>query len=84
MISATALTDAVWLVEEVAAVAQRLLCVLIDRDRDRLDVLIAVALARGALTQLSKRLDPGRVVRVLVVPLQTPSPAPAAKHASFR
>ena len=43
------LADAVGLVEEVVAVAQRLLCVLIDRDRDCLDVLIAVALACGAL-----------------------------------
>jgi hypothetical protein len=39
--------DAVGLVEEVISVAQRLLCVLIDRNGDRLDVLIAVALARG-------------------------------------
>ena len=43
------LADAVGLVEEVIAVAQRFLCVLIDRNGDRLDVLIAVALARGSL-----------------------------------
>jgi hypothetical protein len=37
-----ALADAVGLVEEVAPVTQRLLSVLIDRNGDRLDVLIAV------------------------------------------
>ena len=43
------LADAVGLVEEVIAVAQRFLCVLIDRNGDRLDVLIAVTLSRGPL-----------------------------------
>jgi hypothetical protein len=43
------LADAVRLVEKVVAVAQRLLCVLIDRNCDRLDVLEAMALTRGAL-----------------------------------
>ena len=52
--------DAIGLVEKVIAVTQRFLCVLIDRDGDRLDVLVAVALARRALTQLGKRGDPGR------------------------
>jgi hypothetical protein len=50
-LAAAALADAIGLVEKVIAVAQRLLCVLVDRDCDRLDVLIAVALARGSLAQ---------------------------------
>ena len=57
-------TGAVGLAEKVIAVAQRLLCILVDRNCDRLNVLMAVALTRGALTQFGKRLDPGRVVRV--------------------
>jgi hypothetical protein len=57
-------------VEKVIAIAQRLLCVLIDRDRDCLNVLVAIALSRGPLPQFSKRVDPGRVVSVLVVPFE--------------
>ena len=58
-VAAAALPDAVGLVEEVIAVAQRLLCVLVYRDGDRLDVLIAVALTGRPLAQLGKRVDPG-------------------------
>jgi hypothetical protein len=62
------LTDTVGLVEEVVAVAQRFLCILIDRNSDRLNVLIAVALARGdglagariALAIASQRLESKR------------------------
>jgi hypothetical protein len=50
----TALANAIRLVEEVVAVAQRLLGVLVDRHDDRLDVWIAVALARGSLTALQQ------------------------------
>jgi hypothetical protein len=61
------LTDTVGLVEEVVAVAQHL-CILIDRNSDRLNVLIAVALARGdglagariALAIASQRLESKR------------------------
>ena len=78
------LADPIGLVEEVIAVAQRFLCVLIDRNGDRLDVLIAVTLSRGPLPQFGKRVEPGRVVRLLVVPFQLfahhqlrpPMPAP--------
>jgi len=41
--------DAIGLVEKVIAVAQRLLCVLVDRNGDRLNVLIAVAFTRCPL-----------------------------------
>jgi len=51
------LADTVGLVEKVIAVAQRLLRVLVDRNGDRLDVLIAMALARRLLTQLCERVD---------------------------
>jgi hypothetical protein len=57
-----ALTNAVRLVEEVVAVAQRLLCVLVDRNGDSLDVLEAMAFTRSALPQLGERVDPWRVV----------------------
>jgi hypothetical protein len=40
--SARALADAVRLVEKVIAVAQRLLGVLINRNADRLDVLVEI------------------------------------------
>lgn len=39
------LADAVRFVEEVVAVAERLLCVLIDRNGDRLDMLEAMRAA---------------------------------------
>jgi hypothetical protein len=65
-----ALSHTVGLVEKVVAVAQRLLCILIDRNGDRLDVLKAMALTRGALPQLGERVDLWRVARLLVVPFQ--------------
>jgi hypothetical protein len=37
------------------AVAERLFSVLVNRDRDRLDVLIAMALARGPLAEFGER-----------------------------
>jgi hypothetical protein len=58
------------LVEKVLAVAQRLLCVLIDRNGDRLNMLEAIALTRGALAQFGERVDPWRVVRLVVVPFE--------------
>ena len=63
-------TDAIGLVEKVIAVAERLLCVLVDRNGDRLDVLIAVALSRGPLPKFGKRVDPRRTVRLVIVPFQ--------------
>ena len=39
--SLTAITNAMWLVEEVFPVTGRRLCVLVDRNQDRLDVVIA-------------------------------------------
>ena len=57
------LADAIGLIEKVVAIAQRFLCVLVDRDRDRLDVLIAMALARGPLAEFGERLKPRRIVR---------------------
>ena len=45
------------LVEKVVAVAERLLCVLVDRNGDRLDVLVAVALARGAASSASASIQ---------------------------
>jgi hypothetical protein len=36
-----ATTDAVWLVEEVLSIAQRLVPILVNGDRDGLDVLVA-------------------------------------------
>ena len=37
------------------------LCVLVDRNRDGLDVLIAVAFTRRPLEQLGERVDPPTV-----------------------
>jgi hypothetical protein len=57
------LANAIGLVEKVVAVAKCLPCVLVDRNGDRLDVLIAIALARGPLAQFGKprlpRNNPG-------------------------
>ena len=41
-----AITDTIRLVEEVVAIAERRLGVLVDRDHDRLDVRVAPAFAR--------------------------------------
>ena len=48
---AAKLADAVRLVEEVVAVAQRFLRVLVDRNGDRLDVLITSIVAQLHLTK---------------------------------
>ena len=48
---AAKLAGAVRLVEEVVAVAQRFLCVLVDRNGDRLDVLITSIVAQLHLTK---------------------------------
>ena len=65
-----ALADSVRLVEKVVAVAQRLLCILVDRDDDRLDVLEAMAFTCCPLAQCGERVEPWRVVRFFVVPIQ--------------
>jgi hypothetical protein len=70
---ATKLTDAVRLVEKVVAVAQRLLGVLVDRDRDRLHVLSTVAFTRCLSPQLSERIDPWRAV-IFAVPFRSFAP----------
>ena len=46
-----ALADTVGFVEKVVAVAQRLLSVLVDRNGDRLDVLITSIVAQLHLTK---------------------------------
>jgi hypothetical protein len=48
--------DAVRLVKEIIAVAKRCFGILIDSNDDRLDVLIAVALARRAKPNFGERL----------------------------
>jgi hypothetical protein len=60
----TALTDAIWLVKKEVAVTKRLLGVLVDRNRDRLDVLYAMTFTCDPLAQLSERIEPRRVVRL--------------------
>ncbi|MDE5454214.1 hypothetical protein GWE18_15450 [Bradyrhizobium sp. CSA112] len=44
------------------------------------------AFARRSATHFGKRLDPRRIVRRLIVPIERalPSPTPATKHAPFR
>ena len=49
------ISDTVGLVEKVVAVARRRLCVLIDCDRDRLNML-EIAFTRGPLAQLGERI----------------------------
>jgi hypothetical protein len=63
----------IWSIREgarskIASAIQR--AVQVDRDGDRLDVLITVALARSSLAQVGQRFDPCWVVRLVVVPLQ--------------
>ena len=50
------ISDTVGLVEKVVAVARRRFCVLIDCDRDRLNMLEAIAFTRGPLAQLGERI----------------------------
>lgn len=60
--------DAVGPVQEVCPITRRRFGVLVDGDDDRLDVLVAPTLARGPVAHLCKRVQPGRIVRVVVVP----------------
>jgi hypothetical protein len=55
-------------IQKVVAVAQSSFGVLIDRDHDRLDVLIAVALERTHAANVGECFNPGRVICIGVVP----------------
>jgi hypothetical protein len=48
------------MVEEVVAIAERCLGVLVDRDDDRLDMSVAVALARRLMPDIGETLYPRR------------------------
>jgi hypothetical protein len=61
-----ATTNAVGFVEEVLAIAQRLLRVLVDGHRDDLDVLVAVPLPRRRQLHLRESFNPRRVVGLFV------------------
>lgn len=67
---AGASADPVRLVQELVAVPHCLLRVLVDRDRDRLEVQEAMALTRRLSAQLGKRIYPRRIVPLLVVSIQ--------------
>jgi hypothetical protein len=54
----------------VLAIAKSLLRLLIDRNDDRLDVVIAIALRHRSMADFGKGLDPGRIIGVVVVPFQ--------------
>ena len=60
--------------------------VLINRDRDGLDVLEKVSFTRCLPAQLGERIEPGRIVRLFLAPFAAarPSPTPTAKHTRFR
>src|ERR1700722_11295741 len=58
----------VWLVQEVPAIAERRFRVLIDRDDDRLYMLITVAFQCRLPSYVGQRLDPRWMVRLVVVP----------------
>jgi hypothetical protein len=73
-----ALADAVGLVEKVVAVSQRFLCVLVDRNRDRLDVLAFSSYHFSC----SRITNSGRQARVIGPP--APSSAdPASQRPSI-
>ena len=72
-----ATTNAVRLVEEVFAVAQRLLGILVDGDRDGLDVLVTVPFPRRELPDFRQRLNERR--RGSVRP-GSASPTPPSQH----
>ena len=78
------LADAVRLVEEVVAVAERFLCVLVDRNGSRLDVLIAVTFTRRPLPQPARRAAATCPLCRRTISVARASPAPAAKHAPLR
>src|ERR1700733_11190413 len=58
----------VWLVQEISAVAERRLGVLIDREDDRLYVLVAVAFQCRLASYVGQRLDPRWMVSLVVIP----------------
>ena len=53
-------SDAVRPVQAVVAIAERCLGVLVDRDDDRLDMSVAVALARRLMPDIGESLYPRR------------------------
>src|SRR5579862_9501075 len=58
----------VGLVQEVPAIAERAFGILIDRDDDRLYVLVAVAFQCRLPPDVGQRLDPRWMVRLVVIP----------------
>lgn len=62
------------LVGMAARPVQRFLCVLVDRNRDRLDMLKAMVFTRRGLAQFGGRVEPRRVVRLFVAPFQLFTP----------
>src|SRR5579871_1054451 len=61
-------TDAMRLVQEIPAVAERRFRVLIDRDDDRLYMGVAVAFQCRLPSHVGQRLDPRWMVGLVVVP----------------
>jgi hypothetical protein len=61
-------SNAVGLVQEAFPVAQGLLRVPVDRDNDGLDMMEAVPFARCQKTDFGERVNPRRIVGVVVVP----------------
>jgi hypothetical protein len=57
--------DAVGHILKVSPIARRLLSVLINRDNDGLNALVAPAFLRGSCANLSKRLQPRRIGRTI-------------------
>jgi hypothetical protein len=51
-------------VQEVVAVAKSSFGILVDRNHDGLDVLVALALERTHAPHIGQRFNPGRVVRI--------------------
>jgi hypothetical protein len=64
------IANALRLIQKKFPVAQRSFGILIDGNNDRLDVLVAPAFARRQLPNFRKRFDEGRIVSVVVKPLQ--------------
>ena len=58
------------LIQKVLAVAQRAFCILVDRQHDGLDVLVTIAFPSPYPPGIGKRLNPGRVIGRVVVPLK--------------
>jgi hypothetical protein len=61
--------DTVRLVQEVLTIAQGASCMLVDREHDRLHVVEAVAFTRTHVSYICERLNPGRMVRIGIVPI---------------